>query len=73
MELADNKLTDPATRETKVTVPDETKPAAKPLTKMTKAELCAHALTLGLELAPDTMNAKQMIAAIEAHTATPAA
>ncbi|MBP3955403.1 hypothetical protein J8F10_08930 [Gemmata sp. G18] len=55
-------------RETKVTGPAETKPA-KPLNKMSKAELVGHALAQGLELVPDTMNVKQMIAAIEAHTA----
>ena len=57
---------DPNARETKVTGPEETKPA-KPLTKMSKAELVTHALTAhGLELVPDTMTVKEMIAAIEA-------
>lgn len=53
-------------RETKVTGPTETKPA-KRLDKMSKAELVTHALTThGLELTPDTMTVKEMIAAIEA-------
>ncbi len=53
-------------RETKVTGPEETKPA-KPLNKMSKAELVTYALTVhGLELVPDTMTVKDMIAAIEA-------
>lgn len=64
VELADAPATDAAGRETKVTAPEETKPA-KPLSKMSKAELVAHALGLGIELAPDSMNAKQMVAAIE--------
>ena len=52
-------------RETKVVQPAETKPA-KPLDKMSKAELVSHALTVhGLKLVPDDMTVKQMIAAIE--------
>jgi len=59
----------PETRETKVITPAETKPA-KPLEKMSKAELADHARTLhGLELDPEAMKAKEMIAAIEAATA----
>lgn len=58
-------LANPHVIETKVSQPEETKPA-KPLSKMSKAELVAHGLTLGLELTPDSMNVKQMIAAIEA-------
>lgn len=70
-ELADavlDTIADPESRETKVTGPAETKPA-KPLSKMSKAELVAHALQHGLELVPDSMTAKEMITAIEAHTA----
>jgi hypothetical protein len=51
------------TRETKVTGPTEPK---KPLHKMSKAELVAHGLSFGLELTPDSMTVKEMIAAIEA-------
>ena len=52
-------------RETKVAGPEETKPA-KPLAKMSKAELVTHAMTAhNLELVPDSMTAKEMIAAIE--------
>jgi hypothetical protein len=52
-------------RETKVIEPAETKPA-KPLAKMSKAELVTHAMTVhGLELVGDSMTAKEMIAAIE--------
>ena len=70
VELVENG--EPASRETKVTGPTETKPAAKPLGKMSKAELVAHALPLGLELVPDSMTVKEMIAAIEAHTSASA-
>lgn len=74
VELApDTAVTGPQARETKVTGPEETKPAAKPLHKMSKAELCAHAVDLGLELSPDNMTAKQMIAAIEKAETKPAA
>lgn len=53
-------------RETKVVEPEETKPA-KPLSKMSKAELVTHAKTVhGLELTPDSMTVKAMIEAIEA-------
>ena len=44
---------------------DGAKPA-KPLNKMSKAELVALGLTLGLELVPDSMTVKDMIAQIEA-------
>lgn len=55
----------PKDRETKVDGPKETKPG-KPLSKMSKAELVTHAKTrFGLELAPDNMTAKDMIAEIE--------
>lgn len=52
--------------EAKVTGPEETKPA-KPLNKMSKAELVAHGLSIGLELTPDNMTVKEMITAIESH------
>lgn len=51
-------------RETKVTGPEETKPA-KPLARMNKAELAAHGLAPGLAPFPDAMTAKEMIDAIE--------
>ena len=68
-DLPDGTPLDPHARETKVTGPAETKPA-KPLSKMSKAELVAHALSHGLELVPDSMTIKEMIAAIEAHAAS---
>lgn len=44
----------------------DTNKTAKPLNKMSKAELVAHALTEHkLELVPDNMTAKEMIAAID--------
>lgn len=49
-------------------------PLVKPLVKMSKAELVAHAIEAhGLELVPDNMTVKQMIAAIEAATSDKAA
>lgn len=63
-ELRETKVVTPA--ETKVDGPEEPKPA-KPLNKMSKAELVTHALTAhGLELVGDSMTVKEMIAAIEA-------
>lgn len=60
-------------RETKVVEPEETK-TTKPLAKMSKAELVTHALdTYGMELVPDTMTVKQMIAAIEEQASKTAA
>lgn len=56
-------------RETKVIFPEETK-SEKPLHKMSKAELVTHAMALGLELVPDSMTIKEMLAAIDAHTAS---
>ncbi len=57
-------------RETKVVEPAETKPM-KRLDKMSKAELVTYALTVhGIELTPDMMTIKEMIAAIEAHMAS---
>lgn len=38
----------------------------KPLGKMSKAELVAHAMSLGLELVPDDLTKAEMIARIEA-------
>lgn len=56
----------PECRETKVIAPAEAKPL-KPLERMSKAELVTHAQTaLGLELVPDSMTLKQMVAAIRA-------
>jgi len=63
-EVRETKVVTPA--EAKVVEPEETKPA-KPLHKMSKAELVTHALTAhGLELVGDSMTVKEMIAAIEA-------
>lgn len=63
---ADASVPPAGCRETKVVAPAETKPL-KPLERMSKAELVTHAQTaLGLELVPDSMTLKQMVAAIRA-------
>lgn len=39
--------------------------SAKPLSKMNKAELAAHAVSIGVNVVPDSMTNKEIIAAIE--------
>jgi hypothetical protein len=55
----------PEARETKVITDMETKPA-KPLSKMSKAELVAYGMERGIELTPDSMTIKDMLVVLEA-------